>query len=31
MHALIAKKKIGFINDIIEELSQDANTTEFEL
>ena len=31
MHALIAKKKIGFIDDTIEEPSQDANSTEFEL
>ena len=31
MHALIAKKKIGLIDDTIEEPSQDANSTEFEL
>ena len=31
MHALIDKKKIGFIDDTIEEPSQDANSTEFEL
>ena len=31
MHALIAKKKIGFIDGIIEEPSQDANSIEFEL
>ena len=31
MHALIAKKKIGFIDGTIEEPSQDANSTEFEL
>ena len=31
MHALIAKKKIDFINGTIEEPSQDANSTEFEL
>ena len=31
MHALIAKKKIGFIDDTIEEPSQDANSIEFEL
>ncbi|KAJ8620514.1 hypothetical protein MRB53_029043 [Persea americana] len=31
MHALIAKKKIGFINGTIEEPSQDANPEEFEL
>ena len=31
MHALIAKKKIGFIDGIIEKPSQDANSIEFEL
>ena len=31
MHALIAKKKIDFINDTIEEPSEDANSTEFAL
>ena len=31
MHALIAKKKIGFIDGTIQEPSQDANSTEFEL
>ena len=31
MHALIAKKKIGFIDDTIEEPSQYANSNEFEL
>jgi len=31
MHPLIAKKKIGFIDGTIEEPSQDANSTEFEL
>ena len=31
MHALIAKKKIDFIDGTIEEPSQDANSTEFEL
>ncbi|XP_023522882.1 uncharacterized protein LOC111786919, partial [Cucurbita pepo subsp. pepo] len=31
MHAVIAKKKIGFIDGTIEEPSQDANSTEFEL
>ena len=31
MHALIAKKKIGFIDGTIEEPSQDANSIEFEL
>ncbi|XP_022973625.1 uncharacterized protein LOC111472218 [Cucurbita maxima] len=31
MHALIAKKKIGFIDGTIEEPSQDANSIKFEL
>ena len=31
MHALIAKKKIDFINDTIEEPSPDSNSTKFEL
>ena len=31
MHALIAKKKIGFFDGTIEEPSQDKNSTEFEL
>ncbi|XP_022922165.1 uncharacterized protein LOC111430229 [Cucurbita moschata] len=31
MHALVDKKKIGFIDGTIEEPSQDANSTEFEL
>ena len=31
MYALIAEKKIGFIDGTIEEPSQDANSTEFEL
>ena len=31
MHALITKKKIGFIEEIIEKPSQDANSKDFEL
>ena len=31
LHDLIAKRKIGFIDGTIEEPSQDANSTEFEL
>ena len=31
MHVLIAKKKIGFVDHIIEEPSQDENSKEFEL
>ena len=31
MHAVIVKKKMGFIDGTMEELSRDANSTKFEL